>query len=204
MNKLRGTILTIGLSCLPFNVIGQTKAQNVPQPSVAQQQREIADLRGQISSLQKKVEELESRVSVVFDLLKYKQDRQDSVTLDLSERSYQRIDTDNGFFLISAEQAVPYLNGYKIVLKIGNPLSVSYSGFTAKIKWAKKYDYNQYAAESYDAWQKSVQEKEVSFTDDLERGTWNKIELIVTPATAEQLGYVNLSLSTNTVRMYEK
>jgi hypothetical protein len=99
---------------------------------------------------------------------------------------------------------VPYLNGYKIVLKIGNPLSVSYSGFTAKIKWAKKYDYNQYAAESYDAWQKSVQEKEVSFTDDLERGTWNKIELIVTPATAEQLGYVNLSLSTNTVRMYEK
>jgi hypothetical protein len=48
MNKIRGIILTIGLGCLPFNVVGQTKAQSVPQPSVAQQQREIADLRGQV------------------------------------------------------------------------------------------------------------------------------------------------------------
>jgi len=174
-----------------------------PQASAAQQ-REIADLRGQITALQKKVETLESRVSFIFVLLKDKQDRQDSVTLDLSEPTYQRLDTDNGFLLVSAEQAVPYLNGYKLLLKIGNPLSVSYSGFKAKVRWAKSYDYKQYTTESYDAWQKSIQEKEISFTDVLERGTWNKIDLIVTPATAEQLGFVSLSISTDTVRMYEK
>lgn len=179
---------------------GQTKVQSSSPSS----QREILELRGQIAALEKKVEELEGRMNVAYILLKDKQDRTDSVTLDLTETTYQRLDTDNGFFLISSEQAVPYLNGYKIPLKIGNPLSVAFSGFKAKVRWAKAYDYKQYTPESYEAWQKSIQEKEILFTDVVEKGTWNKVEMILSPATAEQLGFVTLSLSTNTVRMYEK
>ena len=201
MRHLFATVLALAaLSFVPSRAGGQARAQSSPQSSA----REIAELRGQIAALQKKVEELESRVNLAYLLLKDKQDRTDSVTLDLTEPTYQRLDTDNGFFLISSEQATPYLNGYKVTLKIGNPLSVSFSGFKATVKWGKTYDYKQYTSESYDAWQKALQEKQISFADVLERGTWNKVELVLAPATAEQLGYVNVSLSTNTVRMYEK
>jgi Protein of unknown function (DUF3251) len=204
MHRIQAAVLIIGLSCVSLNMNGQAKALSGPQSSAAQQQREIVDLRGQVKELQKKLGELESRVSFFYLLLKDKQDRQDSITLDLSERTYQRVDTDNGFLLVSVEEAVPYLNGYKLLLTIGNPLSASYAGFKAKVKWAKVYDYKQYSPASYEEWQKGVQEKEVPFTDVLESGSWNKIALIVTPATAEQLGYVTLSLTTNAVKLYGK
>jgi len=199
LHPIRAAILSIFLTCFPLNVTSQTETPSATPSSVAEQQREIADLRAQISALQKKVEYFGSRESLLSIRMNDKKDREDSVALDLTHSAYQRLDTDNGFLLVSAEQAVPYLNGYKILLKIGNPLSVSYSGFTATIKWAKRYDNNQFTNDSYAEWQKSVQEKEISFPDVLEKGTWKKIELIVAPTTAEQLGYLKLSINTKTV-----
>ena len=201
---IRATILSVCLTCLPLNVTSQTETPSATPPSAAEQQRDIADLRAQIDSLQKKVEYFGSRESLLSIRMSNKQDREDSVTLDFTQNEYQRLDTDNGFLLVSAEQAVPYLNGYKIPLKIANPLSVSYSGFTAKIRWAKRYDTNQFTNDSYAAWQKSIREKEMSFPDVLEKGTSKKVELIVVPATAEELGYLKLSVNTKKVIMDTK
>jgi hypothetical protein len=198
LHPIRATILSLFLTCFPLNVTGQTETPSATPSSAAEQQREIEDLRAQVAALQKKVEYFGSRESLLSIRVNDKKDREDSVTLDLTHSAYQRLDTDNGFLLVSAEQAVPYLNGYKILLKIGNPLSVRYSGFTAKIKWARTYDNNQFTPDSYAAWQKSIQEKEISFPDVLEKGTWKKIELIVAPTTAEQLGYLKLSIKTKT------
>jgi len=203
MRHIQAALLTIGMFCTPLSLGGETKPVSDRPPS-AQQQREITDLRLQVIELQSKLKTLEA--SVKFDewQITRKQDAQATITLNLSEHTYQRLDLDNGFLLVSAQDAVPYLNGYTIRLNIGNPTSAGYAGFKAKISWAKAYDFTKYTKESYDEWQKSTQEKEISFTDVLEAGTWTPIELIVTPATAEQLGYVTLSLSTDTVRLRQK
>jgi hypothetical protein len=199
LHPIRATILSVCLICFPLNMTSQTETPSATPSSAAEQQRQIADLLVQVEALQKKVEYFGARESLLSSRMDGKKDREDSVTLDLSHSAYQRLDTNNGFLLVSAEPAVPYLNGYKILLKIGNPLTVSYSGFTAKIKWAKYYDTNQFSNDSYAAWQKSIQQKDISFPDVLEKGTWKKIELIVAPATAEQLGYLKLSINTKTV-----
>jgi len=204
LHPIRVTILSVCLACFPLNVSSQTETPSATPSSAEEQQRVIADLRAQVETLQKKVEYFGSRENLLAMRMDGKKDREDSATLDLTHSAYQRLDTDNGFLLVSAEQAVPYLNGYKILLKIGNPLSVSYSGFTAKIKWAKYYDSNQFTPDSYAAWQKSIQQKETSFPDVLEKGTWKKIELIVAPATAEQIGYLKLSINTKTVTVDAK
>jgi hypothetical protein len=196
---IRATILSVCLSCFPLNVTSQTATPSATPSSVEEQQRVIADLQAQVAALQKKVEYFGSRESLLSMRMNDKKDREDSVTLDLAHSAYQRLDTNNGFLLVTAEPAVPYLNGYKISVKIENPLSVSYSGLSAKIKWAKYYDSNQFTPDSYAEWQKSIQQKETSFPDVLEKGTWKKIELIVAPATAEQLGYLKLSINTKTV-----
>jgi hypothetical protein len=203
LHPLPATILTVCLTCFPINMTGQTETP-IAAPSLADAQRQIADLLAQVAALEKKVEYFGSRESLLASRMNDKKDREDSITLDLTHSAYQRLDTDNGFLLVSAEPAVPYLNGYKIVLKIANPLAVSYSGFTAKIKWAKYYDANQFTPDSYAAWQKSIQQKEASFPDILEKGTSKKIELIVAPATAEQIGYLKLSVNTKTVTMDAK
>jgi hypothetical protein len=203
LHPVRTTILGVCLTCFPLNLTSQTEAGTTPS-SAADQQRELADLRAQVEALQKKVEYFGSRESLLASRMNDKKDREDLVTLDLTHSEYQRLDTNNGFLLVSAETAVPYLNGYKILLKIANPLSVSYSGFKAKIKWAKYYDSNQFTPDSYAEWQKSVQQKETSFPDVLEKGASKKIEVIVAPATAEQLGYLKLSINTKTVTIDAK
>jgi hypothetical protein len=199
LHPIRATILSVCLTCFPLNMTSQTATPSATPSSVEEQQRVIADLQAQVAALQKQVEYFGSRESLLAIHVNDKKDREDSLTLDLAHSSYQRLDTNNGFLLVSAEPAVPYLNGYKIVLNIGNPLSMSYSGVTAKIKWAKYYDSNQFTPDSFAEWQKSIQQKETSFPDVLEKGTWKKIELIVAPATAEQLGYLKLSINTKTV-----
>jgi hypothetical protein len=103
--------------------------------------------------------------------------------------------------LISVKDAAPYLNGYKLHLNIGNPLSASYSGVKVKVRWARAYDFTKYTEASFDDWQKSVQEKATSLVDVLAAGTWNNVEVILAPATTEQLEFVTLSMSTDTVRL---
>ena len=111
---------------------------------------------------------------------------------------------DNGFLLISVESAEPYLTGYKLHFRIGNPLAANYAGFKAKVKWSKAYDYAKYTQASFEEWKKGVQEKEFDLTDLISSGSWTPVEIILAPATAEQLADVELSISTDTIRLYTK
>ncbi|HLX84401.1 MAG TPA: DUF3251 domain-containing protein [Terriglobales bacterium] len=202
LNQLVVVSLILGLSFAPAQLIAQTKKSPAQQTPALGRERDIADLRQQVATLKDKVTSLESTLSLCLALLKDKQDRSDSVTLDMNDHAYGRLDMDNGFLLVSVQEVTPYLDGYKVGLSIGNPLSASFAGFTAKVKWGKKYDYTKYTSESFDEWQKGIQEKEVSFSNILQSGSWNKVELVLTPATAPQLGYVTLSITTNTVRLH--
>jgi hypothetical protein len=191
------------LICASVPVFGQTKVppqSNAPS-GVAQMQKQVGTLESEVKSLQVKLNTLESQLAFDEYLLGTKQVQHDHITLNLAERTYQRLDTDNGFFLISVREATPYLNGYKIHLHIGNPSFATYAGFTVKTKWGKVYNWTTYSEASFNEWQKSLQEKEVSFPDALDAGAWNNVEVILAPATADQLGYIELSLSTDTVKL---
>ena len=180
------------------------KASANPAAASGHNQNEIAELRAQIKGLSSRVESLEGQVSLYYTLLGDKVDRKESVSLNLTEKTYQRVDMDNGFLLVSVESAEPYLTGYKLHLRIGNPLQATYLGFKAKVKWSKKYDYSKFTEASYQEWKAGVQEKEIDFVDSISSGSWNAVELILTPATAEQLGDVQLSIATDTIRLYTK
>src|SRR6266481_1483775 len=46
--------------------------------------------------------------------------------------------------------------------------------------------------------------QEFLFTEKLESGAWNPAELILTPATPDQLGYLAISINTNTVSLHTR
>jgi outer membrane murein-binding lipoprotein Lpp len=50
-----------------------------------------------------------------------------TVFLDATAKGFERIDTDTGSFFISVEDVQPYLDGYKLRLKIGNPSSATFN-----------------------------------------------------------------------------
>jgi len=126
-----------------------------------------------------------------------------SITLDLASRNFGRLDTDTGMFLVSVQDASPYLDGYKLSLEIGNPFAATYKDFTLKVKWNKTYDWAKYTDESYAKWDKTTREKEISFTTSLEAGRWNKVDLILPSTAGDELGYFVLSMDTKIVSLKE-
>ncbi len=92
-------------------------------------------LEQQINELNKKIDSLNSEIKKLdgkLFLLTYDFNAYKNVVLNLSEKGYQRIDTDNGYFLLAVEDVMPYLDGYKLFFRIGNPSSATYKGFTLK------------------------------------------------------------------------
>jgi hypothetical protein len=71
-------------------------------------------------------------------------DRQfpESAVLDLGSKTYSSLVTSNGIFYVKVEGAEPYLDGYKIHLLIGNPLSARYSEVKLRARWGPASHYN--------------------------------------------------------------
>ena len=131
--------------------------------------------------------------------LEIAQNQYKSIGLDLSSREFQRLDnsSETGSFLISVQDTTPYLDGYRVRLDIGNPWSATYRGFTISIEW------NSAIKENTDTtkWFESMKRKGIPFTDSLNSGSWNKVELLLPATTAEQLGYCSISIKTNTISL---
>ena len=198
---MRQRLTVLCLLLMSFASVDAQTTKPSPGPSPAQTSEQLKELRAEISRLQDSIIKLERRLQFQELLMKSKQETHDLIYLNTSEHSYQKLDTATGVLLVSLDDVVPYLNGYKIHISIGNPSSASYAGYKIKIRWAKAYDYNKYTEASYNEWDKSAQEREISFTDKLESGVWNPAELILTPATADQLEYLILSISTSVVSL---
>jgi hypothetical protein len=163
------------------------------------EKKDIQALENNIAYLRKQIVNLEWKVT----LLEISQSSYNTISINPAEKGFQRIDTSSGFFLISCVDAKPFLGGYKFILHIGNPSSATYNGFTLNAKWGKKFDFKQTSL-NYDDWKKSLQEKVISYVEDLAPGSWNKIELILSPTKPEELEHIELTMQTNKLSLLER
>ena len=162
------------------------------------------DISEKIEALEKKTEELDTEVFLV----KMNQDKFSSTSFDPADsKGYQRVDTTSGTFLISLQDVTPYLDGVKVNLQIGNIQFASYSGFSLKISYGKrypKYDEKETSEEKRnkrEIYSKSKREKEESFTKVLRPATWNSVIVFLPDIKPTEFGYMNVSMVTNIVRM---
>jgi hypothetical protein len=198
---MRRLIAALSIALLAIPATSQ-KASTPKKVSTAQNKNgeESADSsKERLSALEKRVTDLESKVSFYKYLIDQKQVKYDSVQLDPSLHSFQRLDSDTSTFLVSVEDASPYLNGYRIKLSIGNPSSATFSGTKVKVRWARAYDFSKYTNESYKQWQDSIHEKEVPLTDALMPGVWNNVDLDLVPSAPDELGYLIVSMTSPSV-----
>jgi hypothetical protein len=143
--------------------------------------------RGNIQSLSRRIGELEALNST-------------SVTLDASQPGsvYQQIVTSSGRFLVMLTNAEPYLDGFRVTIEIGNITSATYNGFKLNASWPGPVPEDP-DANNLEAWSKKseTQKREFSFTDDLPPGAWTRVRLSLTPAIAEDVKAIEISMETH-------
>ena len=174
----------------------------------------IERLEATIQSLQTSTAGFDATTQRLTDLAQYvieQSNRKKAATLDPSTKDYSFFDSDAGRLLISCESAEPFLDGHKVALRIGNPLSMTFKGFKLKIRHGgrapelpKSVDTAQITKwqEANAEWQKTLREKELSFTDTLSPAAWNRIEAVITPSKPDELAYLEITLETNTISLY--
>jgi hypothetical protein len=147
----------------------------------------------EVATLEKRIKALESKVWQ----LEYNSRKDKSVELDTSSDVFERLDSNNGSFLVRVTKAEPYLNGYKVYLAIGNTSSVTFSGFDLSLKWSIKPPEGN--VEEWSKWWDGRKTKKEHFPQDLEPGRWNTVVVILTPTRADELGYFEIALTTNSL-----
>lgn len=136
--------------------------------------------------------------------------------IDPSGKGYATLDSGKGILLISCEDAQPYLDGYRVRLRIGNPLYMQFSGFKLTFKTGRRppvmpTESNTKQGElgaAFEKWQKdtqewrdSLQQSEESFTEELAAGSWTIVEATLANKKPEDIGYMEVSISTSSVSL---
>lgn len=124
--------------------------------------------------------------------------------LDPTTKSYQRIDTDVGSLLVSVKSVQPYLDGYKVTLAIGNPYAMDFNGFGVSCKWSLPYLYTNGVASNAEAVKNSEKSKDLQQTEVLRGGWWTPVELTISPATADELKMLRISVIPNNITLLSK
>lgn len=121
-----------------------------------------------------------------------------------SPGSYQRLNSNNGTFLVLVSNVEKYLNGYKLTLSIGNTSSATYNGFELTLKWGQQLPPGLPDLKTFERWLNSLKTRTQSYTQELRPASWNKVEMILLPAAANELGYLELSMQTNSISLYSR
>lgn len=121
---------------------------------------------------------------------------QESVWFDpQDDKKYQPVRGPAGPILVILEKVEPYLDGFTVHLRLGNPTAAGYSGFTADIKWGRKFVLDK------DADYYKLTEKKIEAKDYLAPGSWTTVKFNVGPATPEQIRRIGFAPVFNSLNL---
>ena len=109
------------------------------------------------------------------------------------DKGYAFLKTPFGNLLVGTENVEPYLDGYKIHLKIGNPTNIRFNGFS--LIYSTFSDSNVFA--TFHAITNNI-------TDDLVPGYWTPIDFVLAPATMEEVRNASVSVELNQLTLLRR
>ena len=184
-------VISVCIACALLALVGcskKTTPENAKSTNLLQKlQKDVTDLQGQMMDNALAHYELESKINAFKE-----------ASIDPTQKGYCRLDSNNGTFLLSCEKVQPYLDGYQVSLLVGNPYAVSFVGFKLAVTWGPEWNSK---TQQYPAWQANLHKKEIEFADELRAASWNRVKLILTPATPSELAYLVVTMQTDTVSM---
>jgi hypothetical protein len=166
--KIGKTVAAIGLGLLFWassNAQGSKPA--TPQPP------STIELLKRLEFLEYRVAALESRTASRW------------ASIDCNTQNYDEflLDSSHLPFFAACTKVEPFLEGFRITLRIGNPHSFSFNNVTGTFYFGNP------------APSTPLKEQKFSALEGLRAGTWTTVVITVNPAKAEELRKVFLSLS---------
>lgn len=124
------------------------------------------------------------------------------VVLNTSGKSFQRIDTEAGVFLISVVKKEKLENGIRLTLDIGNINFADYKDYKLTLSWGKNWSGNP--EDSRTAWRQSLKAAEFSFQGVLTKGVWNSVKVDLIPANPDEIEHIECEMEVSTVLLDHK
>lgn len=143
--------------------------------------QKINNINDKVLSLEKELRYLRENVAYINSNI----DRFQDAFIKPGDIGYVPIQTNLGILTLSLQNVVPYANGSKITLKLGNILSVTVSSFKCTI------DYGTMDLTGGPLVEES-RTKEVTLSKDLKSGYWNYIDIILEEMVPEKLGWIQI------------
>lgn len=120
---------------------------------------------------------LESKVSALEDRLSKLEALEAHVAhLSAREKNSDYVSSKIGPLMVSLADASPYLDGYRLKLWLGNPHMVTINGCQVTLSWGT-----------------NARNQKVS--GELKRGAWTSADIVLTPATADDLSDIQVFLT---------
>jgi len=148
------------------------------------------ELLNEMSSLKLKIEDLESHVSELRREISAKDHNR--IWLSPDSKGFQRLDSHLGSFYVSLLSIKEYADGYKVALRVGNPTLAEFADPTFIIEWGSR-DIAEFL--------KSKNTKSETIKKTLRPGSWNTVEIIIGPASKDQIGTISLKMEISSVSL---
>jgi hypothetical protein len=117
--------------------------------------------------------------------------RDDQVLLNLIPQNCQLLDAGVGSCYVLIKSIVPFGDGQRITLNVGNPSEYTYSGLRMRLEYGPE---RPASYEGMEAWNDRVRTKEVLMARELKPGYWKEVEVALSPGEGDRLEHVALSV----------
>ncbi len=128
--------------------------------------------------------------------------------LDPAEPGFASVRTNNGQLVVSCDNVVPFGDGQKVTLRIGNPYAMTFRGLGLTIRYGSRAPRDP-APDSFtleqstarEKWSKSLRAKDMTLPDVLVPGSWTDVSFVLAPARPEDVGFIGVRISTNEISL---
>lgn len=164
------------IGCLALTSCNQGTQSPPPAPSAPKVQNlseEVRNLKTDLLKLQFRVDALESG----------------DASVSTEEQGYGIAKTNFGAFTISTKAVTPYLDGFKVRLRIGNLTSADFNGAKVTVSWGPPFD-----EKNPDEYFKNQKKREFSLTNKFSSGAFTDLEVVLTPAKPEDVKTLSVGI----------
>lgn len=153
------------------------------QKELADSHKQLNEQSASLTSLRHDHDELKKRIDSVDTSLKYARNeyKSDSATLTSDGNGYGIARTSLGAAVVTVENMMPYLEGYKIKLWITMLVPIEVTGVKGTLSWVEQ------DPEVLKKDKNIIRQKEFSSTEKFQSGRYTEVEVVVSPASAASL-----------------
>jgi hypothetical protein len=173
------------------------------------QAQDAANLEARVAALEKYVNELTPQLNdftrgLYHDLDWRMKTMSDKVAvLNLVSQQFSRVSSNAGDLLVSIDRRERLGNGYRLVIKIGNPHAASFGDIRLRLYWGKNWDPKNLKP-TYEEWRNSLTGAEYSFAGPLEPGMWTEVTVDLAYDSALPFEYIECEMQVGSIKLTTK